>query len=120
MSVEASQDGGFQLADVLAEAASQYLDQAELMEGQRSEEGRGEGEGVHRGAYVVDVPRQCELVAPEAPTDRRLGFGPTQTRVDQRGMSWQRFEQGRIVEGWDTWNVGGLMERLGAAARISW
>lgn len=33
MSVEASQDGGFELADVLAEAASQYLDQAELMEG---------------------------------------------------------------------------------------
>jgi hypothetical protein len=32
MSLEASQDGGLELADVLADAASKYLDRAEELE----------------------------------------------------------------------------------------
>lgn len=47
-----------------------------------------------------------------------LGFGPTQSRVDQRGMTWQRFADGQIVEGWDTWNAGGLITALRAAAHV--
>lgn len=45
-----------------------------------------------------------------------LGIRPTGMRIDVRGMSWQRFVDGRLVEGWDTWNIGGLMESLRIAA----
>jgi hypothetical protein len=50
MSVEASQDGGFELADILADAASKYLDRAEAVESahvlplrQRGQQHFGEG-----------------------------------------------------------------------------
>jgi predicted ester cyclase len=45
-----------------------------------------------------------------------LGFAGTGTRVEFRGMTWQRFEGGMIVEGWDSWNQGALMATLQAAA----
>jgi steroid delta-isomerase-like uncharacterized protein len=32
-----------------------------------------------------------------------------------RGISWVRFRDGRIVEGWDSWNLGKLLSELGAA-----
>jgi steroid delta-isomerase-like uncharacterized protein len=40
------------------------------------------------------------------------GLPPTGRRVDVRGMTWFRFEHGKIVEGWDCWNIGGFRERL--------
>ena len=45
------------------------------------------------------------------------GFGIRATRaaIDFRGMTWQRIVGGRIVEGWDAWNQGALIERLRAA-----
>ncbi|MEM8996752.1 MAG: ester cyclase [Acidobacteriota bacterium] len=43
-----------------------------------------------------------------------LGLPATGRAVDQRGMTWMRFADGRIIEGWDCWNLGGLLAELGA------
>lgn len=43
-----------------------------------------------------------------------LGFPATNRRVAFRGMTWLEFEDGRIVRGWDSWNLGGLLQSLGA------
>jgi predicted ester cyclase len=45
-----------------------------------------------------------------------LGMAPTDRAVAFRGMSWFRFANGRLVEGWDSWNQGGLLESLKAVA----
>ena len=42
---------------------------------------------------------------------------PTGTRVSIRGMTWLRFVDGRMVEGWDCWNQGKLLQELLAAAQ---
>ena len=68
-----------------------------------------------------------ELLAPEAVVRWRAagthlgeGFGirATRTAVAFRGMTWQRIVDGRIVEGWDAWNQGALVESLRAAAEL--
>ena len=41
-----------------------------------------------------------------------LGFPPSNRRVSFRGMTWLEFDEGRIVRGWDNWNLGGLIESL--------
>jgi predicted ester cyclase len=41
-----------------------------------------------------------------------FGLAPTQRRVDVRGSSWFRIRDGKLAEGWDTWNLGGLLESL--------
>ena len=41
-----------------------------------------------------------------------LGIGATNKAADFWGMTWFRFSDGRLVEGWDAWNQGGLMQRL--------
>jgi steroid delta-isomerase-like uncharacterized protein len=33
-----------------------------------------------------------------------------------RGITWMRFQSGKIAEGWDAWNAGGLMQNLGSGA----
>ena len=43
-----------------------------------------------------------------------FGLTASKQRVNFRGMTWLRFENGRIVEGWDSWNQGGLLEQLRA------
>jgi steroid delta-isomerase-like uncharacterized protein len=47
------------------------------------------------------------------------GFGvrATRTAITVRAMTWLRIENGRIVEGWDAWNQGALIEGLRAASR---
>jgi steroid delta-isomerase-like uncharacterized protein len=43
-----------------------------------------------------------------------FGLTASKQKVNFRGMTWLRFENGRIVEGWDSWNQGGLLEQLRA------
>ena len=45
-----------------------------------------------------------------------LGIPATGKRVSFRGITWLRFVDGRLVEGWDSWNQGRLMNELQAAA----
>ena len=41
-----------------------------------------------------------------------LGVPPTNRHVEFRGMTWMTFRDGVIVEGWDSWNLGALLESL--------
>jgi steroid delta-isomerase-like uncharacterized protein len=43
-----------------------------------------------------------------------LGIPASHKPVDFWGITWLRFSGDRIVEGWDAWNQGGLMQRLQA------
>jgi steroid delta-isomerase-like uncharacterized protein len=43
-----------------------------------------------------------------------LGIPATLRAVTFRGMSWMHFANGRIVEGWDAWNQGKLLQELTA------
>ena len=46
-----------------------------------------------------------------------LGIPATGKPVAFRGLTWLRFADGRLVEGWDSWNQGRLMQELQDAAR---
>jgi steroid delta-isomerase-like uncharacterized protein len=48
-----------------------------------------------------------------------FGVGPSDRPIDARGMTWLRVRNGRIVEGWDGWDVGGLVQRLSREAPAS-
>lgn len=41
-----------------------------------------------------------------------LGFAASRKSAEFRGMSWLHFRDGRIVEGWDAWNQGRLLQDL--------
>ncbi|WP_165251255.1 ester cyclase [Paludisphaera soli] len=41
-----------------------------------------------------------------------LGIEPCHRHVSVRGMTWQRFEKGVMVEAWDAWNQGALLQHL--------
>ncbi|MEK6375918.1 MAG: ester cyclase [Acidobacteriota bacterium] len=43
-----------------------------------------------------------------------LGFPASNRRIDIQGTTWLVVKDGRIVEGWDTWNLGGMVASLGA------
>lgn len=44
-----------------------------------------------------------------------LGFRPTGIALHFRGVTWLRVKEGKITEGWDFWNLGGLMRTMSAA-----
>lgn len=41
-----------------------------------------------------------------------LGFPATGRRVSFRGMTWIRYSDGKMIEGWDCWNQAGLIQSL--------
>ncbi|HEX5123430.1 MAG TPA: ester cyclase, partial [Rhodanobacteraceae bacterium] len=43
-----------------------------------------------------------------------LGIRASHQRVRFRGLTWMKFRDGRIVEGWDAWNQGALIQQLSA------
>ena len=43
-----------------------------------------------------------------------MGVTPTNKAIKLRGTTWLRVRNGQIVEGWDTWNFGGLLRTMGA------
>ncbi|HYT87609.1 MAG TPA: hypothetical protein VEL76_02715 [Gemmataceae bacterium] len=53
-----------------------------------------------------------EGTVPKATMWSSAGRRPARTAVSCRGMSRHRFRDGRLVEGWDSWNVGGLVRHL--------
>jgi steroid delta-isomerase-like uncharacterized protein len=44
-----------------------------------------------------------------------LGIAATAQAVEFRGLTWMRFSHGKLVEGWDAWNQGALLEQLRVA-----
>jgi len=42
-----------------------------------------------------------------------LGFPPTHKRLAITGMSFARVQSGKLVEGWDNWDMMGLMHEIG-------
>ena len=44
-----------------------------------------------------------------------LGIPASHRHVRFRGITWLKFRDGRIVEGWDAWNQGALIQELAAA-----
>lgn len=47
---------------------------------------------------------------------RALGLEPSDAEVRQHGITWFRIRDGKLVEGWDGWNEGGLLSQLQAAS----
>jgi len=45
-----------------------------------------------------------------------FGFPATRQSVNVRGTTWLVIRDGKLVEGWDTWNLGGLLESLRSSA----
>ena len=45
-------------------------------------------------------------------TGEGFGFPATRQPVNVRGTSWLVIRSGQLVEGWDTWNLGGMLESL--------
>jgi steroid delta-isomerase-like uncharacterized protein len=43
-----------------------------------------------------------------------LGMPPSNRKVSFRGITWLEFESGRLVRGWDSWNLGALLQSLAA------
>jgi steroid delta-isomerase-like uncharacterized protein len=52
-------------------------------------------------------------------TGEGLGFPATGRQVAFRGMTWIRFRDGKMIEGWDAWNMGGLLQSLREGTPVS-
>lgn len=48
-----------------------------------------------------------------------LGVAPTGKRVAFRGMTWMEWRNGKMARGWDSWNLGGLIQELASAGGTS-
>ena len=49
-------------------------------------------------------------------TGEGMGMPPSNREVQFRGISWIRFRDGMMVEGWDCWDLHGLLQSLQPAA----
>jgi steroid delta-isomerase-like uncharacterized protein len=72
---------------------------------------------------IEEVVAQGDLVAARWTVHGRhtgpfLGIAPTERLVTISGMSFNRFREGKIVEGWIHWDVHGLLVQLGLARPI--
>jgi predicted ester cyclase len=47
-----------------------------------------------------------------------FGFPATNRRVAFRGMTWVELRGGRLVRGWDSWNLGGVIATLQQKAAV--
>jgi len=47
-----------------------------------------------------------------------LGLPASQRAVSFRGMTWMRFANGQVVEGWDSWNLGKLLQDLAPPIKL--
>jgi steroid delta-isomerase-like uncharacterized protein len=45
-------------------------------------------------------------------TGEGIGLKPTGRKLTFRGMTWIRYENGKMMEGWDVWNQAGLFKAL--------
>ena len=45
-----------------------------------------------------------------------FGFPATKQSVNVRGTTWLTVRDGKVVEGWDTWTLGGVLEPLRPSA----
>jgi len=66
---------------------------------------------------VEDVIEQDDKVAVRwtaSATHRGDGLGvpPTNRKVTFRGITWLEFRDGRVIRGWDSWNLGALIAEL--------
>jgi steroid delta-isomerase-like uncharacterized protein len=41
-----------------------------------------------------------------------FGFEASKREIDVRGTTWMVVKEGKIVEGWDTWNLAGMLASL--------
>ena len=55
----------------------------------------------------------CRWTATATHTGEILGLKPTGRRGTVTGCSINRFENGKIVEGWGNWDTLGMMQQLG-------
>jgi steroid delta-isomerase-like uncharacterized protein len=41
-----------------------------------------------------------------------MGLPPSGRHISFRGMTWIRYRDGKMIEGWDSWNLQGLLKAL--------
>jgi steroid delta-isomerase-like uncharacterized protein len=51
-------------------------------------------------------------IAEATHTGDGLGFPASNRRIRFRGMTWIRYQGGKMAEGWDCWNQAGVMRAL--------
>ncbi len=64
-------------------------------------------ETVAEGDYVVN---RWKVTATH--TGEGFGLPPTGRPISVQGMTCVRFQDGKMLEGWDHWNAGGLFQSL--------
>lgn len=77
--------------------------------------------GSHLRLQVLDMVAEGDQVAVRWRVTGKhcgslMGCAATQKPVDFWGLTWLRFDNGVLVEGWDAWNPGALLQELQAPA----
>ena len=52
-------------------------------------------------------------------TGAGMGLAPTDSKVDFQGVTWLRVKDGQIAEGWDFWNMDGLVKVMSGGAILA-